>query len=1029
MNNIEILDFIYNTTHYEDADGTMIPSFASLKDICDLYKMTEEELIEYILGNSDEYFIVSLTTSGVDADADKNAQTLIVANGCDIDTIKQQFEDIFEVEFDITILTKEDFFNEESSLEESFTDEVFYHGSTSSNIDTFIDGVTNWFTKSEEYAREYFEYNGRGCLYKCNLDLGKVCNIGKTGVPVFAGLKIFKYVENQLNQVGCTVEDIQKLVNETVEEGWVDTKYRLKLSTIIRSETFRKMMMEKGYDSVKTLEYSKTLGNYVECYGVFDNHNIKIIDKELVEALNEEVKKFSDQEMLDMLDKRFGQEEPYMWSTYILPNGHFLNPDNAEDYWEEIDDEPQYEHIDFEDWLSRQTSSFSYWNNVFDKYCIKMNVTYPYLSLPNNRLTSEQKIAIRKVINNGDFVFNLDDCIDRVECITNKEYKYPNDYGEKPLVVDTQKDSFMFDLAVFSVDDILKEIDKSYRTGYFDVEGFEFKDIYEESLQEKIVKKGNQYQVQSEKGRNMGTYKTKKEAEKRLNQIEYFKHINETIEKQDDVEYQGYTIVHFPYTWTYQDTTWDVDGWIIESPYYLEIKGQRHYLPLYPEDESGNDLSFKTLEEVKNYIDKYLVTDKVKLVIKHRDEVHAEVKDEFRNDLDESLNEKAEKHSTLNPKLFDENNQLKPEVHDKILEIVDEFKKGLEEDGIKINIKDIIIVGSNASYNYNDQSDVDVHIRVDTKSLDCPDNLYPLLYSAYRSIFNKKFDISFYGIPVELYIETIDEEPEVIEDEQLQEAQQEQQLVSNGIYSVLKDKWIKEPVEQDIPEVDEEVFEEEFTKWEDKYFVLINNPEINSELIDDFLEDIYDLRKTSIAQEGEYSIGNLIFKECRNLGYLDNLKDLKNEFRSKELSLEGLTERLDLDKYNTKEKLKDLAKNIKDNDTYSVVELENITPISWNDGYQVSYFRNEITDEYISKVGKELQRILGEPYLGFYGSPEISFHVDSKDKDLAMLIAKIFNQYSIWDFSISDEIKNPDFDSNLKIDYSVALDELKKLKK
>lgn len=46
-------------------------------------------------------------------------------------------------------------------------------------------------------------------------------------------------------------------------------------------------------------------------------------------------------------------------------------------------------------------------------------------------------------------------------------------------------------------------------------------------LQEKIVKKGNKWQVQSEKGRNMGTYDTKEEAEKRLKQVHYFKHINE----------------------------------------------------------------------------------------------------------------------------------------------------------------------------------------------------------------------------------------------------------------------------------------------------------------------------------------------------------------------------------------------------------------------------------------------------------------------------------------------------------------------
>ncbi len=58
-----------------------------------------------------------------------------------------------------------------------------------------------------------------------------------------------------------------------------------------------------------------------------------------------------------------------------------------------------------------------------------------------------------------------------------------------------------------------------------------FNEVYEElsQLQERIVKKGNKWQVQSEKGRNMGTYDTREEAEKRLKQIEYFKHLNESI--------------------------------------------------------------------------------------------------------------------------------------------------------------------------------------------------------------------------------------------------------------------------------------------------------------------------------------------------------------------------------------------------------------------------------------------------------------------------------------------------------------------
>ncbi len=40
-----------------------------------------------------------------------------------------------------------------------------------------------------------------------------------------------------------------------------------------------------------------------------------------------------------------------------------------------------------------------------------------------------------------------------------------------------------------------------------------------------IIKLKKGYQVRAESGRNMGTYRTKEEAKKRLRQIEYFKHL------------------------------------------------------------------------------------------------------------------------------------------------------------------------------------------------------------------------------------------------------------------------------------------------------------------------------------------------------------------------------------------------------------------------------------------------------------------------------------------------------------------------
>ena len=51
-------------------------------------------------------------------------------------------------------------------------------------------------------------------------------------------------------------------------------------------------------------------------------------------------------------------------------------------------------------------------------------------------------------------------------------------------------------------------------------------------------------------------------------------------------------------------------------------------------------------------------------------------------------------------------------------------------------------------------------------------------------------------------------------------------IKSNGIYSVMNNSWIKEPVKADIPDIDKDAFEKLFKEWEDKYFDLINRVEV-----------------------------------------------------------------------------------------------------------------------------------------------------------------------------------------------------------
>ncbi len=243
--------------------------------------------------------------------------------------------------------------------------------------------------------------------------------------------------------------------------------------------------------------------------------------------------------------------------------------------------------------------------------------------------------------------------------------------------------------------------------------------------------------------------------------------------------------------------------------------------------------------------------------------------------IKESLSEDIEKHDQLNPKLWDEDKVLRDEVREKILEIADKFLEQLKEDEIKIEVEDIKLVGSNCSYNYTKDSDLDIHIVANTEKLGSEANLYPIIYDKYKSLFNDKYDIDFYGIPVEIYVET--------SDTKLEEERKPSALKSNGIYSVMNNKWIKEPILEDIPDINEEEIEEEFNNWVDKANKVIESQQI--EEIEKFFEELYEMRRESIANDGEYGIGNLVFKELRNNSYLDGLKELKNELVSADLSL------------------------------------------------------------------------------------------------------------------------------------------------
>ena len=245
----------------------------------------------------------------------------------------------------------------------------------------------------------------------------------------------------------------------------------------------------------------------------------------------------------------------------------------------------------------------------------------------------------------------------------------------------------------------------------------------------------------------------------------------------------------------------------------------------------------------------------------------------------EPVDEAIEKHDTLNPKLWDENNELKPEVRKKIEEIVQKFDNNLKENDVELDVKDICIIGSNANYNYSPDSDVDIHIIADTSVYPDQEDLAMKVYLAYKSLFNNKYDPMLNGIEAEVYVE-----PDAVK------------ANSNGIYS-LNDGWLKEPEQVDVPDIDPEHVQELVKPFEDRYNEVKVNPTIED--VDELIDDIYLQRQKSIMNDGEFGDGNICFKEFRNRGYLQDLRDLKVELENEEMSLntfgEGVTRVFDLD--------------------------------------------------------------------------------------------------------------------------------------
>ena len=222
----------------------------------------------------------------------------------------------------------------------------------------------------------------------------------------------------------------------------------------------------------------------------------------------------------------------------------------------------------------------------------------------------------------------------------------------------------------------------------------------------------------------------------------------------------------------------------------------------------------------------------------------------------------------LNPKLWDDFN-LDDEVRRDILQIGQDFFEGTE---IKVDVLDIVLCGSLCNYNWSERySDYDLHIIIDRTKVDEDPELAEKVCDFAKKIWNSQHDIKIKGYEVEIAIQDNDDLDKAISVGRM-----------GGVFSLLKDKWIKRPEKIDF-EPDEKLIEEKA-----KTIMMIvddiedKSEEDNYEAFDEKISKVWkkikDYRQSGLKSEsGEYSVGNLVFKLLRRNGYIGEIMELKRK--------------------------------------------------------------------------------------------------------------------------------------------------------
>ena len=231
------------------------------------------------------------------------------------------------------------------------------------------------------------------------------------------------------------------------------------------------------------------------------------------------------------------------------------------------------------------------------------------------------------------------------------------------------------------------------------------------------------------------------------------------------------------------------------------------------------------------------------------------------------INEKVEYHKELNPKIWD-NNQMDPEIRKTLLLVAQDFWESLK---LEVQIIDVQLTGSIANFNWNESSDLDVHIIIDFAQIDDNVELVRKALDGQRFIWNQRHNVVLKGHDVEAYVQD-----------------KNAQHIASGLFSILKNQWIIVPNWKD-PQIDQKDVSEKVRVIRKELSLIEKEGRTatgdKAQQLYDYLErfkkKIMQDRKSGLAEGGEFSVENMVFKELRRDGTIEKIMDILSDFYSK----------------------------------------------------------------------------------------------------------------------------------------------------